>query len=186
MKDSTDNGIKRLLETENEQLKKFNLIVEDSVREKRLLTHKLHAKTWRTLRWSERLADSIASFGGSWRFIILFLAAAVFWMLLNYFEMFGLRFDPYPFILLNLALSMIAALQAPFIMMSQNRQEAQDRKRMEHDYLINLKAELEIRILHQKVDLVLMENIKILLESQRHQLELLNDLTKKVFKDSDC
>ena len=94
----------------------------------------------------------MASFGGSWRFLILFAAFMVAWMGLNTWLLASRAFDPYPYILLNLVLSCLAAVQAPVIMMSQNRQEARDRLRAKNDYLVNLKAELEIRLLHEKLD----------------------------------
>ncbi|MBC7809373.1 MAG: DUF1003 domain-containing protein, partial [Akkermansiaceae bacterium] len=107
-----------------------------------------------TLTFGQRLADRIAIFGGSWTFILLFLSSLAFWIALNTFVLtrLGKPFDPYPFIFLNLILSMLAALQAPVIMMSQNRYAAKDRVAAEHDYEVNLKAELEILALHQKVD----------------------------------
>jgi uncharacterized membrane protein len=98
----------------------------------------------------DRVADVVASFGGSWKFIILFTTMMAVWMLLN--SLLGMRFDPFPFILLNLALSALAALQAPVIMMSQNRQDAKDRIRSEADYKINVKAEVGIAELHEKID----------------------------------
>jgi uncharacterized membrane protein len=98
----------------------------------------------------ERVADVVASFGGSWKFIILFATAMILWMAAN--TIFGSKFDPYPFILLNLALSALAALQAPVIMMSQNRQDAKDRIRSEADFRVNVKAEVEIAELHEKLD----------------------------------
>jgi len=104
------------------------------------------------------------------------------WILFNTIAPKRDDFDPYPFILMNLILSCIAALQAPIIMMSQNRQEEKDRKRGENDYMINLKAELEIRALHQKIDLLLEEQIKILFESQSEQMEILRSIEKKMSK----
>src|SRR5690606_14752946 len=100
----------------------------------------------------QRLADKIADFGGSWTFILLFLAFILLWMGINLYWLANKGFDPYPFILLNLILSCLAALQAPVIMMSQNRQEEKDRQRAKNDYMINLKSELEVRILHEKID----------------------------------
>lgn len=122
-----------------------------------------------------RLSDAIATFGGSWRFISLFAAVLLVWILANSVLLYGTPFDPYPFILLNLILSCIAAIQAPIIMMSQGRQEARDRLRSEHDYRINLKAELEIRHLHEKIDHLLTHQWERLVEIQQMQLELLNE-----------
>ena len=116
----------------------------------------------------QRAADAVARFAGSWAFIFSFIAVMVIWMILN-IVMAESAFDAYPFILLNLVLSCIAAVQAPLIMMSQNRQEAKDRARAENDYRINLKSELIIDDLHKKLDLVL-ENQKKL-ERKLEQLE---------------
>jgi uncharacterized membrane protein len=124
----------------------------------------------------ERLADSIASFGGSWRFIIIFGCVLVVWITANVFLLGSRPPDPYPFILLNLVLSCIAALQAPVIMMSQNRQEIRDRQHAEQDYRVNLKAELEIRHLHEKLDHLLHQHSERLLEIQQIQTDLLRQV----------
>ncbi len=102
--------------------------------------------------FGERLADKVAAFGGSWRFILIFCGILLLWVLLNTILILTEVFDPYPFIFLNLVLSCISAFQAPVILMSQNRREANDRKRAKNDYIINLKAEIEIRELHDKID----------------------------------
>ena len=112
------------------------------------------------LTFGNKLSDKIASFGGSWKFIISFFMFILFWMIINIVFLQNRAYDPYPFILLNLILSCIAAIQAPIIMMSQNRQEEKDRKRSEHDYKINLKAELEINILSEKMDHLLVHQNK--------------------------
>lgn len=125
--------------------------------------------------FGEVLADKVASFGGSWAFIILFAVVLAAWITVNLWVV-SLRFDPYPFIFLNLILSCIAAVQAPIIMMSQNRQEARDRLRAQHDYRVNLKAELEIRELHDKMDHLLYRQMQRLLEIQRLQVQMLNEL----------
>jgi len=124
----------------------------------------------------ERLADRIADFGGSWRFIILFGFILFFWMLLNSYILATHPFDPYPYILLNLILSSLAALQAPVIMMSQNRQESRDRIRAMHDYQINLKAELEIRHLNQKIDHLMSHQWERLIAIQDVQMELIDEI----------
>jgi uncharacterized membrane protein len=138
------------------------------------------------MRWSEaltsfgeRLADRVAEFGGSWRFIITFGLVLVIWIGINSLVLLWRPFDPYPFILLNLVLSSIAALQAPVIMMSQNRQEAKDRLQSEHDYQINLKAEIEIRQLHIKLDQLINHSWQRLLEIQQVQTDLMEDLAKR-------
>ncbi len=124
-----------------------------------------------------RAADAVAAFGGSWPFILIFCAGIAVWMTINVSEArAGAPFDPYPFILLNLVLSCVAALQAPVIMMSQRRQESRDRLRAENDYKVNLKAELEIRHLHDKIDHQLQQQWERLAEIQRVQLELLEEM----------
>lgn len=125
--------------------------------------------------FGEVLSDKVASFGGSWAFIILFGVVLAAWITVNLWVV-SLRFDPYPFIFLNLILSCIAAVQAPIIMMSQNRQEARDRLRAQHDYRVNLKAELEIRELHDKMDHLLYRQMQRLLEIQRLQVQMLHEL----------
>jgi uncharacterized membrane protein len=127
----------------------------------------------------QRLADRVASFGGSWTFISIFAALLVAWMALNTALLASRAFDPFPYILLNLALSCLAAVQAPIIMMSQKRQEARDRARAQNDYLVNLKAKLEIRHLHEKLDHLLREQWERLTEIQQVQIELMSDLERR-------
>jgi uncharacterized membrane protein len=127
------------------------------------------------LTFGERLADRVASFGGSWTFIILFLGAMSVWMLMNVES--AAPFDPYPFILLNLVLSCLAALQAPIIMMSQNRQAAKDRLDAQHDYEVNLKAEMEIMALHLKLDELREQQWTTLMAVQAEQMKLLERLS---------
>lgn len=130
----------------------------------------------------QRLADAVASFGGSWRFILIFTSLLFLWIALNVLILANKGFDPYPFILLNLILSCIAALQAPIIMMSQNRQEEKDRDRARKDYMINLKSELEIRILHEKLDHLITHQQHELIEIQKVQVEMMNDILDRVRK----
>jgi len=125
--------------------------------------------------FGDRMADKLASFGGSWGFIIFFSAVLIAWIALNTVGLMTRPFDPYPYILLNLLLSSLAALQAPVIMMSQRRQEEKDRLRSKNDYLVNLKAELEIRQLHEKLDHQLARQWEKLAELQQIQIELLED-----------
>ncbi len=132
-----------------------------------------------TLTYGQRLADKIASFGGSWTFIIFFFCILFSWIGLNLY-FFSKPFDPFPFILLNLILSCLAALQAPVIMMSQNRQEEKDRERSKHDYQVNLKAELEIRMLHEKIDHLILHQQQRLFEIQKIQIEMLSEITKQL------
>ena len=134
---------------------------------------------------SQKLADTIASFGGSWTFIIIFFSFILIWMCINVFVITQKPFDPYPFILLNLILSCIAAIQAPIIMMSQNRQEQKDRLRSEQDYKINLKAELEIKLLSEKIDHLIVHQNKKMLEIQEVQTDFLEDLMKEIQKNKN-
>jgi uncharacterized membrane protein len=133
----------------------------------------------------QRLADKVAAFGGSWTFISIFAIILVIWILLNSFVLirYNESFDPYPYILLNLFLSMLAAIQAPIILMSQNRQAYKDRLSAEHDYEVNLKAELEIMTLHEKIDLLRDKQWSELISMQQEQLRLLSRLTKNLKKD---
>ena len=126
------------------------------------------------------VADNVAEFGGSWKFIIFFFIFILLWIAVNAFLLINKGFDPYPFILLNLILSCLAALQAPVIMMSQNRQEQKDRVRAKKDYMINLKSELEIRLLDEKIDHLIMHQQQELLEMQKLQIEMMNDILQKV------
>lgn len=132
------------------------------------------------LTFGQKIADRVATFGGSWAFIVCFLLFILLWIVVNVVWFYRQSFDPYPFILLNLILSCIAALQAPVIMMSQNRQEEKDRERSKKDYMINLKSEIEIRTLHEKLDHLIMHQQQELLELQRVQIEMMNDILAKV------
>jgi uncharacterized membrane protein len=130
--------------------------------------------------YGQKVADNVAAFGGSWKFIILFGVFILFWILANIYILLNKGFDPYPFILLNLILSCLAALQAPVIMMSQNRQEEKDRERAKKDYMINLKSELEIRMLHEKLDHLIMHQQEELIEIQKVQIEMMNDILTRI------
>lgn len=130
--------------------------------------------------FGQLLADKVASFGGSWKFIILFSIIIFIWITANIVVLSNKGFDPYPFILLNLILSCLAAMQAPVIMMSQNRQEEKDRERARQDYMVNLKAELEIRTLHEKLDHLIIHQQQELLNIQQVQVEMLEDIMKRI------
>ena len=133
------------------------------------------------MTFGQRLADNVAAFGGSWTFISIFGIVMVSWIILNSFILVrysSVSFDPYPYILLNLFLSMLAAIQAPIILMSQNRQAYKDRLSAEHDYEVNLKAELEIITLHEKIDLLREKQWSELISIQQEQLKLLSQLIK--------
>ncbi len=169
-----------LLKSEDEQLSKLQQIVRQTIAEEKLIVENLLHQPKEILSKGESISDKVASFGGSWKFIISFSIILSVWILFNSLAPGRYNFDPFPFILMNLVLSAIAALQAPIIMMSQNRKEEKDRKRSENDYLINLKAELEVRSLHQKIDLLLEEQIKVLFDSQATQLDLLKQIDTKL------
>jgi uncharacterized membrane protein len=167
--------VTELLGEERGELTKLEKEVVQSLADHETLAENIEAE-WvghRTL--GERLSDRLASFGGSWTFIIIFFLILTIWMAFNAVIVEQDRFDPYPYILLNLVLSCLAAIQAPIIMMSQKRQEAKDRLRSENDFRVNLKAELEIRHLHEKVDHILTRQWERLAEIQQIQLEMMQD-----------
>lgn len=146
------------------------------------LTDKVEVEEAQILTKGQRIADKVASFGGSWTFIISFGVFIFIWISGNVFWLLSKSFDPYPFILLNLILSCVAALQAPVIMMSQNRQEEKDRQRAKNDYMINLKSEFEIRTLHEKIDHFIMDQQQELLEIQKVQVEMMADILNRIDK----
>ena len=168
--------VQSLLETEKGELTDLELEVLKGLQEHEILARNPDVHFGAELTFGQRLADRIATFGGSWSFIIAFSVVLFAWMFVNSYVLVARPFDPYPYILLNLVLSTLAALQAPVIMMSQNRQEARDRVRAMHDYQVNLKAELEIRQLHQKIDHLLSRQWERLVEIQEIQMELINEV----------
>ncbi|OOG77119.1 DUF1003 domain-containing protein [Algoriphagus sp. A40] len=170
----------QLMELERGELALLDRDVLKAIRENSVMTEKIDDGVEHQLTLGERMADRIATFGGSWTFIIVFFSFIILWMLTNAYILMSRAFDPFPFILLNLILSCLAAIQAPIIMMSQNRQESKDRLRAEHDYKINLKAELEIKLLSEKIDHLLVHQNKKLLEIQEVQVDYLEDLLKKM------
>ncbi|MBE0618021.1 MAG: DUF1003 domain-containing protein [Proteobacteria bacterium] len=165
-----------LLESEKGELTSLEHEVLRSLAEHQLLSMNVDAEFEQKWSLGERVADRIAAFGGSWGFVIGFGAFILLWVAMNSLVLLWRPVDPYPYILLNLMLSCIAAFQAPVIMMSQNRQEAKDRLRSQHDYQVNLKAELEIRHLHEKVDHLLSHQWERLVQIQEVQLDLLTEL----------
>ena len=171
--------IKEVLEDEIGELSALDQEVIESLEQHEILSSDISKQFEKKLTFGERLSDHIASFGGSWRFIILFGAVLFGWIILNAILLLNRGFDPYPFILLNLILSCLAAIQAPIIMMSQNRAEARDRLRAENDYKVNLKAELEIRHLHEKIDHLLRRQYNRLFEIQQIQIELLEEISRQ-------
>lgn len=175
------SNYKALLQTSNQNLTKLHDIVLKAVNEEQLLSKKLKNEKLESPKTiGEKLSDQVAQFGGSWRFIIIFSVFLALWMMLNVFILQNKGYDPYPFILLNLILSTIAAIQAPVIMMSQNRKEERDRQRAEDDYMVNLKSEIELRNLHEKIDLLMAEQMKNLFEIQQTQIEKIDELDKKL------
>jgi uncharacterized membrane protein len=171
-----------LIQEEKGELAVIDKDVMEAIKNNAILSENIQDDIEKDLTFGQRVADSVAAFGGSWIFIISFFLFILIWIAINIWAFAKKPFDPYPFILLNLILSCLAAIQAPIIMMSQNRQEEKDRRRAEHDYKINLKAELEIKLLSEKIDHLLVHQNKKLLEIQEVQTDYLDDLMKVVKK----
>ena len=171
--------VKEVLEDEIGELSALDNEVIQSLEQHEILSADISKQFEKKLTFGERLSDHIAEFGGSWKFLISFGAVLLFWVAVNGVVLATHAFDPYPFILLNLILSCLAAVQAPIIMMSQNRAEARDRLRAENDYKVNLKAELEIRHLHEKLDHLLRRQYNRLFEIQQIQIELLQEIGRQ-------
>ncbi|HHO68624.1 MAG TPA: DUF1003 domain-containing protein [Gammaproteobacteria bacterium] len=171
--------IRQLMEKDLGELDELEQEVVQSLQNEELLSENINEQYEQSLGLGDRIADKVAEFGGSWRFIISFSVFLAAWIILNSFLILKAPFDPYPYILLNLVLSLLAAMQAPVIMMSQNRQEERDRLRAENDYQVNLKAELEIRVINEKLDQILHHELPRLLEIQTLQADMLSDLHKK-------
>lgn len=167
--------VEALLERERGELSALDREVIESLKAGQIVSQNPHDEAADKETFGERMADRVAAFGGSWTFILMFTATLVIWMTANAIGLMARPFDPYPFILLNLVLSSLAALQAPIIMMSQRRQETKDRLRAENDYRVNLKAELEIRQLHEKMDHQLAQQWDKLAELQQIQIDLLEE-----------
>jgi len=177
-----EKAISDYLVKEVGELSELEKTVLSSVNNNNTLTDKIEGDESQLLTTGQRIADKVATFGGSWTFIISFGVFILIWISLNAYWLANKGFDPYPFILLNLLLSCLAALQAPVIMMSQNRQEEKDRDRSKKDYMINLKSEIEIRTLHEKIDHFIMDQQQELLELQKIQIEMMADILKQVEK----
>lgn len=174
-----DQYVHSLLTAEKGELTTLEQDVVRSLRDHEVLSRNVETQFEHEWSFGERLADRIADFGGSWTFLICFGVLLVLWIGLNTIIIASHPVDPYPFILLNLILSCLAAIQAPIIMMSQNRQEAKDRLRSQHDYQVNLKAELEIRHLHEKLDHLLLQQWERLAEIQQIQLDLMSEIARR-------
>ena len=169
--------VSELLTRERGELSQLEEDVVKSLADHEILAEDVEAEFAGQRSFGEQMSDGLASFGGSWTFIGLFFAILMAWMAFNLVMATQTQFDPYPFILLNLVLSCLAAIQAPIIMMSQKRQEAKDRMRSQNDYRVNLKAELEIRHLHEKIDHLITRQWERLAEIQQIQLEIMQDLS---------
>jgi len=171
--------VQHLLQEEKGEISSLEQEVIESLRQQEVLSKNPDAEHIAGLTFGQRMADRFAGLAGSWGFILLFVGVLLLWILINVIGLFRQPFDPYPFILLNLVLSCIAALQAPIIMMSQGRQESRDRLHAQRDYQVNLKAELEIRHLHQKIDHLLSHQWERLIEIQDIQMELINEVKRR-------
>lgn len=175
--------IEHFLKNQISNLSELENTVIGSLKDNTTLTDKLDFEDEKQpMTFGQLVADKVASFGGSWTFIISFGVFLAIWISVNVFWLANKAFDPYPFILLNLILSSLAALQAPVIMMSQNRQEEKDRERSKKDYMINLKSELEVRMLHEKIDHLILNEQQEVIEIHKVQVEMLNDILKKFEK----
>ncbi|MBI4743707.1 MAG: DUF1003 domain-containing protein [Actinobacteria bacterium] len=170
--------VTKVLEEEKGEISALDQEVIQSLKDQEILSENINKEFDEKLTFGQRAADKVADFGGSWIFIGIFAFILVTWIIINSVAILLRPFDPFPYILLNLCLSCLAAIQAPIIMMSQNRQEAKDRLRSEHDYRVNLKAELEIRHLQEKIDLLLKHQWQKLLEIQQIQISLLEELAQ--------
>ncbi len=172
--------IQQLMEKDLGELDELETEVVQSLRDNALVSENLNEEYEQSLSFGERVADKVAEFGGSWAFILWFGFLIVVWVVANTLLLRQEPFDPYPFILLNLFLSLLAAVQAPIIMMSQNRQADRDRMRAENDYQVNLKSEVEIRIIAEKLDQLLHQEMRRFMEIQQIQTEMLKELQNKI------
>ncbi len=178
--------VEEFLKIQIGELSTLEKTVLESLKDRTTLTDKLDDDDEMLgMTFGQRIADKVASFGGSWTFIILFAVFLLVWICINIYWLGNKGFDPYPFILLNLILSSLAAIQAPVIMMSQNRQEDKDRERGKKDYMINLKSELEVRMLHEKLDHLIISQQQEIIEIHKVQIDMMNDILKRVEKLAD-
>lgn len=175
----------RLFRTKYEQLGEREQNITHHLAERTHISRNVAQDFSAQLTFGQRLADNVAAFGGSWIFISICAVVLVSWVVLNSFILirYNSSFDPYPYILLNLFLSMLAAIQAPIILMSQNRQAYKDRLSAEHDYEVNLKAELEIMTLHEKMDALRDKQWSELISIQQEQLRLLSNILETMGKN---
>jgi uncharacterized membrane protein len=185
MEKEVHDTAEKLFRSKYEELTDLEKHVAQHIAEKTPISTDIIQELSIRLTLGQKMADKVASFGGSWFFISIFMAVMVIWVILNSFILIRLNssFDPYPYIFLNLILSMLAAIQAPIILMSQNRQAYKDRLSAEHDYEVNLKAELEIIGLHEKLDFLREKQWNELMAVQREQMKLLRELPENLKKD---
>ncbi len=173
--------IVNIIEEEKGKIEALEAAVIDSIQQNAIITFNSSLNS-EPVSFGEKIADRVAAWGGSWKFIIFFFLTLATWITINSVSLLRGPFDPFPFILLNLILSCLAAIQAPIIMMSQNRQEIKDRFRAENDYRINLKSEIEIRTLHEKVDHLLLDQWSKMMKIQEIQIEILEEIRGMIRK----
>ncbi|MDT2658731.1 DUF1003 domain-containing protein [Enterococcus hulanensis] len=171
--------INQLLKNEVSTTKQFDHELKHKIRTQQVHIKNVNDALKTKETFGQRIADGIAKFGGSWTFIIAFIFILVTWITLNTLPLFFEPFDKFPYILLNLALSCLAAIQAPIILMSQNRQTERDRVEADNDYEVNVKSEVEIHLLHEKIDYLMESKWQHLTELQQLQIELLQELIKQ-------
>jgi uncharacterized membrane protein len=172
--------MKKMIKSDSKKMEKLNATILQNVKNNETISDNLNTTMEKNLTVGQKTADAIAKFGGSWPFIFIFVVVLIVWIVINSTQLVGKPFDKYPFILLNLMLSCLAAIQAPVIMMSQNRQEARDREQANNDYKVNLKAEIEINLLHEKMDYLINSQWQHLIQIQHMQIELLSELQEQV------
>jgi uncharacterized membrane protein len=173
-------NLSMIVQQEKGDIDKLEKEVVDAITNNKILSENFEDNIDDNFTFGQIIADRVANFGGSWKFIIIFFAFILVWMSINIWYIVSKPYDPYPFILLNLILSCLAAVQAPIILMSQNRQEEKDRIRNEHDYMVNLKSELEIKIINEKIDHLIVNHNRRLFETQEIQTEILVDIMNDV------
>lgn len=177
--------IEKQLQKQSKLINESDKKILKSIQDKKFISSKDYFDKTK-LSFGQKVADGLAKFGGSWSFVIIFIVLLLAWIILNVTSLFMAKpFDPYPFILLNLVLSCLAALQAPIIMISQNREEERDREQAIHDYEVNLKSEIEVRLLHEKLDHLIYKQMKQLNEMQQLQLEYLKEIREMSKKESN-
>ena len=172
--------LNKLINKETGDLNRLEQDVLKAITENKILSENIEINLDDKFTFGQKIADKIADFGGSWSFIFSFFLFILLWIGGNLYILTTRAFDPFPFILLNLILSCLAAIQAPVIMMSQNRKESKDRMRNEHDFKVNLKAELEIRLLHEKLDHLMMHQNNRIMEIQELQTDYLVDISARL------